>query len=139
MGYKASNRYSYNERGIEMGKAHNSSALAKQVADKLNLSQGDGMKLYAELSQIPEGIIKDVLEKFAAPKESTKVKYVAYIDSEYADGGRYATSKDKTEWTDAKKMPLFIGIVEAETEISAKQMAAVCAGVNKDVVTLISV
>ena len=61
-----------------MDKEHNSSALAKQVSNRLGLSQEDELKLYIELSQIPNGMVKDALNALSAPtitKQSTKFRF----------------------------------------------------------------
>lgn len=50
-----------------MGKEHDSSALAKQVAERLHLSQAEGLELYKELSQMENGLVKDVLDILSQP------------------------------------------------------------------------
>lgn len=44
-----------------MQKPINSSELAKKISEKLQLSQEDGLGLYEELSQIPDGFVKGAL------------------------------------------------------------------------------
>lgn len=48
-------------------KTHNSSALAKQVSEKLGLDQAGGLELYKELTQVPDGRVKDALHALSAP------------------------------------------------------------------------
>lgn len=45
-----------------MSKQYNSSELAKQVSEILNMSQQRSLELYKELSQLPNGCIKEALD-----------------------------------------------------------------------------
>lgn len=137
-----------------MGKEHNSSALAKQVADKLKLNQEESLKLYKELSQIPNGMVKDALDVLSGPadlsnqmvtqiqhKSGGMQKYAAYIRGECVRDSQYskhpdADPLDDDAWLDAPGMPLFLKIVEAETPTRATQIAAIYAGVNESVIEL---
>lgn len=45
-----------------MDKPYNTSELAKQVSETLNLNQQKGLELYKELSQLPNGCVKEALD-----------------------------------------------------------------------------
>lgn len=122
-----------------MHKTHNSSNLAKQVAEKLHLNQEDGLRLYKELSQIPNGFVKDALD--ALTQDTTSKKYVACIKGTCVRDAQYATHDDAeplddNSWRDATEVPLFLGIVKAETSVRAKQIIAAQEGVNENVIML---
>ena len=122
-----------------MYKTHSSSQLAKQVARKLRLSQEDGLKLYKELSQIPNGFVKDALD--ALTQDTAPKKYVACIKGACVRDAQYAIHEDAEMlddegWRDAQEIPLFLGIVEAETSVRAKQIIAAQEGVNENVIML---
>lgn len=101
-----------------MHKSINSSELAKQVSEKLQLSQADGLGLYKELSQISDGFVKDALSALLEKAETNQdmlakhtsclekiqsdldvfagqgsemSRYVACISSGYVRDAQYAT------------------------------------------------
>lgn len=130
-----------------MYKTHDSSKLAKQVAKKLHLNQEDGLKLYTELSQISNGFVKDALDTLTQDtvngdrNHNVPKKYVACIKGTCVRDAQYATQEDAEMldddiWKDAQEIPLFLGIVEAETSVRAKQIIAAREGVNEDVIML---
>ena len=127
-----------------MPKILNSSELAKQVSEKLNLSQTDSLALYNELSQIPNGQVKDALDALSdrtIRKSDQITKYVACIKGSCVHGAKYTSTPnadplDNKVWTDADKMPLFLEIVEAATPTRAMQIAAAHAGVDVNVIEL---
>ena len=79
-----------------MHKTHNSSQLSKQVAEKLHLNQEDGLRLYKELSQIPNGFVKDALD--ALTQDTASKKYVACIKGTCVRDAQYATHDDENRW-----------------------------------------
>lgn len=128
-----------------MDKAYNSSELAKQVSVKLKLSQAEGLELYKELSQIQNGRVKEALDMLTRPSAGkecgTAPKYAACIRSESSRDVQYekhpgSDHLDDSQWVDAGSMPLFLKIIEADTPIRAKQMAAAYAGVDEGVIEL---
>lgn len=130
-----------------MKKLHDSSALAKQVAEKMGMDQRAGMELYKELSQISNGHVKDVLDELTAPEkkqEEANQKYVAVIKASCTQDVRYMAGAglnlvDEDSWRCPGKMPLFIGIVEASTPVRAMHQAAAQAGVDASAIELISI
>lgn len=156
------------ERRKNMNKPYNSSALAKQVSEKLGLDEERGLKLYKELSQVPNGMIKEVLDILSRPasdeiniaseypvlfagimsriqgsRDNAVKKYAACIRRECVRGAQYSKWKDAMPldddaWVYADK-PLFVEIVEAGTPVCATQIAAAYAGVTEDVIELYSI
>lgn len=130
-----------------MKKLHDSSALAKQVAEKMGMDQKTGMELYKELSQISNGHVKDILDELTAPEkkqEEANQKYVAVIKASCTQDVRHMTGAglnpvDEDSWRCPGKIPLFIGIVEASTPVRAMHQAAAQAGVDASVIELISI
>lgn len=172
-----------------MERPYNSSALAKQVAGKLKLNQKDEMCLYKELSQIPDGSVKDALNalsgtpgagkgntlniRLTCPKcgnsgftarddgfeclacgefvytedmcaEVVTVpgkQYVACIKDSCVRDAQYAKYEDADlidddAWIDAEEIPLFLKIIEADTEDEARRIAAEYASADEDVIEL---
>lgn len=166
-----------------MHKSHNSSELARQVSERLHLNQEDGLRLYEELSQIPNGYVKDaldllsagyrvtdddekhalesvkhaisVLEKGSDPQKYAALrglhsileaklnprKYVACIKGTCVRDAKYSVHDDADPlddgaWRDVHEVPLFIGIIEAETPVRAKQIVAAQEGVDTGVIEL---
>lgn len=121
---------------------YNSSALAKQVAVKLNLSQADELALYKELSQISNGPVKDALA--ALSETPGKRKYVGLIRGCCVRDAQYAVREDaeyidEEGWRDVEDIPLFLGFVEAESEIRARQLLAVQERVDESVIEVKSI
>lgn len=121
---------------------HNSSRMAKDVAVKLRLNQADELLLYKELSQIPDGPVKDAIAALVA-KPAVR-RYVAMIKGSCVRDAQYskaydADPADDDAWLDAEDTPLYLGIYEAETEIRARQMAASRERVSEDVISLIEI
>lgn len=128
-----------------MNKRHNSSALTKQVSERLGLNQEDGLKLFKELSQIPDGPVKDALnvlsDSTGIAGTSKLTKYAACIEKSFVRDVRHLRSADANEldeeqWAYKDNIPLFIGIVEAETPTRAVQMAASRAGIDESLIEL---
>ncbi len=107
---------------------YNSSALAKQVSDKMKLSQEEDLELYNELSQLGNGPVKKILDTLTKP--SPMRRFVACIKGSCVRDAQYskfdgAEPLDDDNWLDASDdTEIYINIVEAETEIRAKQIAA---------------
>lgn len=126
-----------------MSNTYNSSALTKQVTEKLKLSEEENQKLYEELSQLDNGMIKDVLEKLTTKNSRKSQKYAACIKASCIRDAQYSKRWDAdplndNEWRDAEDCSLFIGIIEAETPVRAKQLAAIRAEVDAEVIELIN-
>lgn len=130
-----------------MCRAINSSELARQVSEILKLSQEDGLKLYKELSQMPNGPVKDALEGLVealedkAGDKKTDIRYAACIRGSSVRDAQYEKAAnsnplDDDVWVDAEDMPLFLKIIEAATPPRAVQIAAAYAGVEKEVIEL---
>lgn len=127
-----------------MAKYHNSWELARQVAAKMGLGDADELELYKELSQMPNGHVKDVLAALTAPenpKETSLQKYAACIKSDCIHDAQYSKQEDPgplddDAWMDAEGQPLFLKVIEAETPARAKQIAAAYAGVSEEVIAL---
>lgn len=49
-----------------MKTVYSSSSLAKQVSEKLGLNEADGLALYKELAEIPDGHVKDALYRLSS-------------------------------------------------------------------------
>lgn len=121
---------------------YNSSELARQVAEKLKLGHEKEMVLYNELSQVPNGPVKDAIAALVA--SSPLHKYVAFVKGSCVRDAQYAVKADADlldddAWLDAQDAPLYVGIYEAETEIRARQMAAIRERVDADVIGVIEV
>lgn len=125
---------------------HNSSALARQVAGKLELSQAEGLVLYRELTKIGDGPVKDALDRLSRDnttdgKRPALARYAAVVKAENVRDVQYAKHmdadpSDEEAWVDAGSIPVFLKIVEADTPVRAKQMAAVYAGTDESVIEL---
>ena len=91
------------------------------------------------MSQIPNGFVKDALD--ALTQDTASKKYVACIKGTCVRDAQYATHDDAeplddNSWRDATEVPLFLGIVEAETSVRAKQIIAAQEGINENVIML---
>lgn len=124
---------------------YNSSELAAQVAAKLGYEKDQELLLYRELSQVPNGAVKDALAALAKPEERPRNnKYIAVFRGSQVRDAQYAAHEDADPldddaWLDANGMPLYIGIVEAETDIRARQIAAARERVDDSVIEVYSI
>lgn len=123
-----------------MSKNINSSDLARQVAEKLKMGKDEELGLYNDLSQIGNGPVKDALDVLTAPNPLNK--YVVCFRESCVRDAQYsktydAEPLDDEAWLDANDACIYIGIVEAETEIRARQIAAVREGVDTEVIKAI--
>lgn len=125
---------------------YDSSVLARQVSEILKLNQEDSLKLYKDLSQLSNGPVKDALhalsmtEKIQNGKPALK-RYMACIKESCVRDAQYSTKEDADfldddAWLDARELPLFLGIVEAETPIRARQILSARNNVDKNVIEL---
>lgn len=126
-----------------MHKTHNSSELAKRVSEKLKLNQEDSLELYKELSQLPDGHVKDALSALMTDKtsSSTHHEYAACIKGTCVRNAQYskwedAMPLDDDAWVNANEKPIFLGIIEADTPTRAKQIVAARVGVSENVIEL---
>lgn len=118
-----------------MNTQYNSSALAKQVAEKLNFSTEEENVLYGELSQIPNGLAKRAFAELTKSDAKALNKYIACIKGSCVNGRFYskdmeAAPYDEDAWIDLAKRPVFLSIIEAETPTRAKQLAIMQAGLG---------
>lgn len=124
---------------------YNSSELAAQVAAKLGYQKDQELMLYRGLSQVPNGVVKDALAALAKPEEKPRNnKYIAVFRGSQVRDAQYATHEDADPldddaWLDAEDMPLYIGIVEAESDVRARQLVAVRERVDVSVIDVFNI
>lgn len=135
-----------------MHKSVNSLELTEKISRKLQLGQKDWDGLYEELSQIPDGYIKDALSALMDAGIRPKAqKYAACINSSYVRDAQYAVKPDNGDmdddddymddslWQDSCGWPLFLKIIEADTPADAAQAAADYADVDEEVIELVPI
>lgn len=118
---------------------YNSSELSARIAKKLNLNQEEGLKLYKELSQMKNGPVKDALDALCT--EDPKKKYAAVISGDCTRDIQYCSHRDAQDDDDAwhdTSGPVFLGIIEAETPVRAKHIAAAKEGVDDSIIEIYS-
>lgn len=118
---------------------YNSSELAARIAKKLNMNEENELQLFKELSQIGDGPVKDALDALSRKEETNR--YVAVIRSSCVRDAQYskhvdAEWDDDDVWCDVKNGRIFLEVIEADTPTRARQIAAVKAGVDTEVVEL---
>ena len=128
-----------------MHKSVNSAELTEKIAKKLQLDRDCTNGLYEELSQIPDGYIKDALSALvdAGIKPKTQ-KYAACISSGCVRDAQYSVKPDSDHmddslWLDSCGWPLFVKIIEADTQEHAAQAAAAYADVDEGVIELVPI
>lgn len=121
-----------------MSGIYNSAELANQITKKLELNEEDSRKLYEQLSQLPNGAVKDAVARLV--NNNTMNEYITIIKDSCVRDAQYSTHDDASwnddgSWRDAEYMGLYIGIVFAETEVRARQIAAAQKGIDAGCVT----
>lgn len=92
-----------------MSRTHDSSTLAKQVSEILHMNQKENLKLYKELSQIPNGSVKDALDELslalraASGDTSGIVDFEKYYPKNYAEIMKKIEANKKTNTKDPYK------------------------------------
>lgn len=123
---------------------YNSSVLAARIVKKLKLSDSEADELYAQLSQIDNGPVKDAIAALCADEANTTRKYASVIRASSTRDVQYEKTADSDHldddaWVDIGNMPLFLGFVEAESPSRAKHIAAIRAGVDTSVIEIYDV
>ncbi len=123
------------------GSPVNSLTLAAQIGWLLNMPKKDQNAVYDELSQLPEGPLKQAMTCLV---NCVRSRYIACIRSESIRGAQYETTADSdfledSEWISADEQPLFLKVIEAESELEARKIAAEYANVDESVIELIPI
>lgn len=123
------------------GSPVNSLTLAAQIGWLLNMPKKDQNAVYDELSQLPEGPLKQAMTCLV---NCVRSRYIACIRSESIRDAQYETTVDSdfledSEWISADEQPLFLKVIEAESELEARKIAAEYANVDESVIELIPI
>lgn len=119
----------------------NSLTLATQIGWLLNMPKKDQNTVYDELFLLPEGPLKQALTCLV---NRIRSRYIACIRSESVRGAHYETTAgsnflEDTEWITADEQPLFLKVIEAESELEARKIAAEYANADESVIELIPI
>lgn len=128
-------------KDMGVGSPVNSLTLAAQIGWLLNMPKKDQNAVYDELSLLPEGPLKQALTCLV---NRIRSRYIACIRSESVRGAHYETTADSsfledTEWITADEQPLFLKVIEAESELEARKIAAEYANADESVIELIPI